>query len=124
MNAVAAPAQPTVIGPTMLIRGEVRADEDIQVCGQLEGTLHMNNSLLVIEQGASVAATVEAGRVVVHGLLVGDTVASVSLTVCHDGSLVGQVTTGSLVLEDGAYLKGKIEAVPASELKLQAGAGS
>ena len=77
----------------------------------------MNDRLLVIEQGASVAAMVRVARVVVHGLLAGDTVASGSLTVYGDGSLVGHVRTGSLVVEDGAYLKCKIETVPASELR-------
>jgi cytoskeletal protein CcmA (bactofilin family) len=119
MTAGAAPAQLTVIGPTMLIRGDVRAGEDVQLLGQLEGTLHMNDSLLVIEQGARVTAMVRAARVVVRGLLVGDTVASESLTVCRDGSLIGQIRTGSLVVEDGACLKSKLETAPASEIKLQ-----
>jgi len=61
---------------------------------------------------------VRASRVVVHGLLLGDTVASSSLTVCRDGSLVGQVRTCSLVVEDGAYLKGMIETVPEPELQI------
>ena len=107
MNAVAAPAQPTVIGPTMLIRGEVFSSESICVRGRLEGTLHMNGSLLVIEQGASVTATL----------------ASDSLTVCRDGSFIGEVRTGSLMVEDGAYLKCKIETVPASELRSLSGPG-
>ena len=119
MTAAAAPAQPTVIGPTMLIQGEIYASEGIYVRGRLEGTLHVDGSPLVIEQGGSVAAMVRAARVVVHGLLLGDTVASSSLTVCRDGSLVGQVKTCSLVVEDGAYLKGRIETVPGSEIDLQ-----
>lgn len=103
MNAVAAPAQPTVIGPTMLIRGEVLSSESICVRGRLEGILHMNGSPLVIEQGASVTATV----------------ASDSLTVCRDGSFIGEVRTCSLVVEDGAYLKGRIETTPRSHFELQ-----
>jgi len=118
MTAGAAPPEPTVIGPTMLIKGEVFASEGIYVRGRLEGTLHVDGSPLVIEQGGSVAAMVRASRVVVHGLLLGDTVASSSLTVCRDGSLVGQVRTCSLVVEDGAYLKGMIETVPEPELQI------
>jgi cytoskeletal protein CcmA (bactofilin family) len=119
MTAGAAPAEPTVIAPTMLIQGEVRSREGIHVRGRLEGILHVNGSRLVIEQGGSVAAMVRAARVVVHGLLLGDTVASSSITVCRDGSLIGEVRTCSLVVEDGAYLKGKIETMPGSELELQ-----
>lgn len=103
----------------MLIQGEVRAGEGIQVRGRLEGTLHLNGSRLVIEPGASVAATVRAAHVEVHGLLLGDTVASSSLTVYRDGSLIGQVRTCLLVVEDGAYLKGRIETLPQPELELQ-----
>jgi cytoskeletal protein CcmA (bactofilin family) len=119
MTAGAAPAQLTVIGPTMLIQGEVRGSEDIYVRGRLEGTLHVTGSRLVIEPGGSVAAMVRAAHVEIHGLLLGDTVASSGLTVRRDGRLTGQVRTCSLVVEDGAYLKGRIEAVPGSELELQ-----
>jgi len=83
MTAGVAPAQPTVIGPTMLVQGEVYASEGIHVRGRLEGTLHVNGGRLVIEEGGSVAAMVRAACVVVHGLLLGDTVASSSLTVCR-----------------------------------------
>ena len=79
----------------------------------------MNDRLLVIEQGASVTAMVRAATVVVRGLLVGDTVASGSLTVCRGSSLTGPVRTASLAVEDGAYLQGRFETAPASELKLR-----
>jgi len=100
---------PTVIGPTMLIRGEFHTGEGIRVYGRLEGSLHATGYRVVVEQAGSVAATVRAGDVVVRGRLEGDTVASGSITVCRDGRLIGEARTARLIVEDGAFVKGKNE---------------
>jgi cytoskeletal protein CcmA (bactofilin family) len=106
--SVAGP-EPTVIGPTMVIQGEVYSNESIRVHGRLEGVLQATDSRVVIEPEGSVKATVRAADVIVRGRLEGETVASGSITVCRDGRLIGEAKTARLVVEDGAYVKGKNE---------------
>ena len=107
----AAPASrpQTTIPPGLFIRGDLHSKEDIRVCGHLEGTVDVGECGLVIESGAKVAATVKAGYVVVHGLLHGGTITAARITLCRDGSFIGQCSGGSLVVEEGAYLQGELE---------------
>jgi len=115
--AIVTPPELTIIGPTMLIQGEMHTRESIRVYGRLEGALNATGCRVVIEQDATVAASLRAADVVVRGRLEGDTVASGSITVCRDGRLIGEARTARLVVEDGAFVKGKNET--GAELKSQ-----
>ena len=110
-SVVAAPSVPpgTIIGRSVLIHGEVHSSEDIQVYGELEGTVDVSGCQIVIEQGGTIAASVKADYVVIHGVLRADNVVSDHITVCRDGSLIGDVKTISLVVEEGAYLRGRLD---------------
>src|SRR5438105_4176310 len=110
-SVVAAPSVPagTIIGRSVLVHGEVHSGEDIQVYGELEGTVDVSGCEIVIEPGGTIAASVLAGYVVIHGVLRADNATSDHITVCRDGSLIGDVKTTSLVVEEGAYLRGRLE---------------
>jgi cytoskeletal protein CcmA (bactofilin family) len=89
------PEEPTVVGATVLISGEISSSEGMTIRGVLEGAVTMDGCRLVIEAGGTVAADVSAG----------------SIAVCRDGTLTGQVKTPSFVVDDGANFNGKIELV-------------
>ncbi|HEY1757563.1 MAG TPA: polymer-forming cytoskeletal protein [Bryobacteraceae bacterium] len=89
------PEEATIIGPSVLISGEIFSREGMTVRGVLEGTLTMEGFRLVIEAGGNVSADVTAG----------------SIAVCRDGTLAGQVRTPSFVVDDGANFNGKIEMI-------------
>ena len=107
----AQPPEPasTVIGSRVRIRGELYCHEDVRVYGELQGTVEASGCEILIEHGGTVAATVKAGYIEVHGALRDGHVTSDRLMICHDGSLTGDAKTNSLVVEEGAYLRGRLE---------------
>lgn len=109
--SAAADAADTMIGPGMVLEGEMHTREDICIFGEMEGTLDASGCLVVIAQGGSIAGSVKAGHVMIHGRLRAPVVNADRITVCSDGSLIANVKANSIVVEDGAYLRGKIETI-------------
>ena len=101
----------TTIAPGLRIYGELSSSESIRVQGEVKGTVDVKGSGLVIEHGGSVTGTVQAAFIVVHGILRGGSVTSDRITVCRNGSVIADVRAGSIAVEEGAYLQGKLDTV-------------
>jgi cytoskeletal protein CcmA (bactofilin family) len=100
-----------VIGKAMVIRGQITSREDMHVDGEIDGTLDMPNCRLTIGPSGKVGAGARAREVEVLGSIDGDVEASRKITIRKGGRLVGDLRTPGIVIEDGAYFKGKIEIV-------------
>lgn len=120
-NAPASPAQTpaplapqptsshkTVFGKSMKIVGEVSSDEELQLDGDLEGKLTLNNRL-TIGPSSKVKANIKAKEVVVSGTVYGNVEAESRITLRTGANLVGDIKTAGIVIEDGAYFKGGID---------------
>jgi cytoskeletal protein CcmA (bactofilin family) len=107
----AAPVGITIIGKAMVIRGQIKSREDLHVDGQVDGTLDVSNCRLTIGSNGKVGAGATAREVDVLGSVSGDVEASKKITIRKGGRLVGDLRTPGIVIEDGAYFKGKIEIV-------------
>jgi cytoskeletal protein CcmA (bactofilin family) len=101
----------TIIGKAMVIRGQIRSREDLHVDGQVDGTLDVSNCRLTVGTSGRVGAGALAREVDVLGSVNGDVEASKKITIRKGGRLVGDLRTPGIVIEDGAYFKGKIEIV-------------
>jgi cytoskeletal protein CcmA (bactofilin family) len=99
-----------VIGETMTINGEIRSQEDLYVAGQVDGTLE-SQSALTIGPNAKVKANIKAREVTIHGTVRGSVEVSDKITIHQNGSLVGDIKTAGIVIDDGAYFKGSIDIV-------------
>ena len=100
-----------VIGRGMIIRGQVRSGEHIQVDGEIEGGLQLPGYDLTVGAQGRVRADVAARQVDVAGIIDGNVDATKKITVRKGGRLLGDLKTPGIVIEDGAYFKGKIEIV-------------
>jgi cytoskeletal protein CcmA (bactofilin family) len=100
-----------VIGKGMIIRGQVRSGEHIQVDGEVEGGLQLPGYDLTVGAQGRVRADVAAREVDVAGIIDGNVDATKKITVRKGGRLLGDLRTPGIVIEDGAYFKGKIEIV-------------
>lgn len=105
----------TVIGRAMVIRGDIVSRESLLVDGQVEGTLELPNSRLVIGANARVGADARAREIEVLGTVAGDLEASKKITIRKGGRLTGDLRTPGIVIEEGAFFKGKIEIVDSEE---------
>ncbi len=110
-----APLGLTIIGKAMVIRGQIRSREDLHVDGQVDGSLDVANCRLTVGTSGRVGAGATAREVDVLGSVNGDVEASKKITIRKGGRLVGDLRTPGIVIEDGAYFKGKIEIVNTEE---------
>ena len=66
------PRNVSVIGPTLIFRGELSADEDLVIEGSIEGTIAHHKKNLTIGKKGRVTADIHASAVIVEGELNGD----------------------------------------------------
>lgn len=105
---VSKPAQKATIGASMHIKGEIRSDEELMVDGEVEGIVE-SGSLLTIGRNGKVRANIRAREVVIFGSVKGNIEAVEKLAIRDQGSLVGDIKTAGISIDDGAYFKGSID---------------
>ena len=103
---------PATIGALMRVDGEIRTAEDLLVDGEVEGVMESQSLVTVGPQG-KVRANIKAREVVIYGDVRGNVEVSDKLAIREQGSLVGDVTSAGISIDDGAYFKGKIDIVRA-----------
>ncbi|MBS1841281.1 MAG: polymer-forming cytoskeletal protein [Acidobacteria bacterium] len=92
------------------IKGEVSGKEDLFIDGILEGKLEMGAASVTIGPNGKVKADIAAREIVVRGSVTGKLAGRDRVQLWNTGSVVGEVQTERLAIEDGAVLRGKIEA--------------
>jgi len=98
------------IGQGIRIKGEVTGSEDLFLDGFVEGKLNLANGSLTIGPNGHVKADVNAREVVVRGQIEGKVSGRDKVALLGSGQIHGEVQTERLVIEDGASLRGKVEA--------------
>ncbi len=99
----------TVIGRDMTIRGSIRSNESLHIDGEVDGSLELPDHRLTIGLHGKVVADARVKEVEVLGRLDGDIDAAKKITIRKGGRLTGDLRTPAIVIEDGAYFKGRIE---------------
>lgn len=97
------------LGSSLHFKGEISGNEDLHVDGSVEGLIHLDDRKLTVGASAKVTADVIAREVVVYGNVKGNLQARDRIEIKKDGSVVGDLTTARIMIEDGAYFKGSIE---------------
>jgi cytoskeletal protein CcmA (bactofilin family) len=97
------------IGKSVVIKGELSGSEDLYVAGQVGGTISLKGNSLRFGPNGQIKASVEAKTVVVQGKLEGNVQASDRVELRKSAVLHGDISTQRISIEEGAYLKGKID---------------
>ena len=98
-----------VLGPGLSVKGQISGDEDLQVEGKVEGPITLKGQRLTVGSAGEIVSDVHAREVIVYGKVRGNLFAEDRVEVKKDGSVIGNITGGRVLIEDGAYLKGQIE---------------
>jgi cytoskeletal protein CcmA (bactofilin family) len=106
---VEADKQTAQFGRSIVVKGEVSGSEDLTIDGQVEGRISLADHALTIGPNATVCADITAKVVTIFGTVLGSITALDKIDVRRSGSVEGDVTCASLVVQDGAILRGKIE---------------
>ena len=105
------PNSAACISQGIRIKGEVTGTEDLFVDGQVEGKLNLTaNSCLTVGPNGDVRADLNAREIIVRGRVEGKVIARDKLLIGSTGQITGEVQTDRLAIEDGALLRGKVEA--------------
>ena len=103
------------LGASLHIKGEITGNEDLVIDGSVEGLVQLEDRKLTVGASARVTADVISREVVVYGNVKGNVRARDRIEIKKDGSVVGDLTTARIMIEDGAYFKGSIEIDKAGE---------
>lgn len=108
-QAPVAPPRPTAsMGKETKVKGDVYSEEELYFDGDIEGSLEVRG-VLTIGPNGKVRANVKAKELVVKGSIHGDVEASDRISIMNGATIVGDVKTAGIVIEDGAYFKGGID---------------
>jgi cytoskeletal protein CcmA (bactofilin family) len=105
----------TSLGPGLSLKGELTGQEDVFLDCKFEGPINFGGNRVTIGKSSVVTGDIVAREAVLHGRLDGDLRAHDRVEVKSGGSLVGDLVTGRISIEEGAYFKGHIEVDPSSK---------
>lgn len=98
----------TAIGPTIVIRGKLKSDEDLIVKGRIDAEIQSSKALL-IENSGVVKANVRVKSARISGVVVGNISAEDKVEIASDGRVVGDLLSPRIVISDGAAFRGRID---------------
>jgi len=99
-----------VLGRSVSVKGQIISEEDLVIDGDVEGTVEVRDHRLTLgPNGKLRASSVKAREIVIQGSLNGNVEAKDKVYIRKDATLVGDITTAGIVIEDGAYFKGGID---------------
>ena len=99
----------SIVGPSILIQGDMTGDEDLVVQGRIEGSITLKKNLLTVGKDGRVNATVSAGTIRVDGTVEGELRGKEQIIVSGTGSVHGNIVAPRVTLEDGCRFKGAID---------------
>lgn len=94
------------LGKGTRVTGKLAFDGPGRIEGHVEGEVSAQDSL-VIGESAVVNAHINGTSIIVHGKVTGDIVARARLELRAPSKVIGNITTASLVIQDGAMFEGK-----------------
>jgi cytoskeletal protein CcmA (bactofilin family) len=102
------------------IRGEVWGDEDLQIDGELSGSVKLVGARVSIGPEGRVAGNIQAREIIVRGTLKGNLRASERILMGSTGRWEGDGVSPRLAIEEGATVRGNLEVADAPEKKAAA----
>jgi cytoskeletal protein CcmA (bactofilin family) len=97
------------IGKSIVFKGDLTGDEDIEIEGQIEGRIDLPKNQLTIGANGRVKAEINAKAVVIIGQVTGDVAATERLEIQASGVVKGDIRAPRLLIQEGAVVNGAVE---------------
>jgi len=97
------------LGAGLQIKGEISGNEDLKLDSKVEGLISIGGFRLTMGPTARLDGDIVAREAVIAGEVHGDISAFDRIEVTKSASIVGDLTTSKILIEEGAYFKGGIE---------------
>ncbi len=122
-NVPAEPARKaSVLGKTLVFRGELSADEDLVLQGRVEGSIHHSQSLTVGVDGV-VIGDIHAASITVEGTVEGNLHGSTSVLIGATAKVQGNVSAPRVGIREGAQFNGAVDMGSARKAQSQSTSG-
>ena len=99
----------SVVGPSIIVQGDMTGDEDLVVQGRVEGSISLKKNLVTVGKDGRVNATVNAQSIRIEGTVEGELHGREQVIVTRTGSVSGNIVAPRVTLEDGCRFKGAID---------------
>lgn len=100
--------QTSILGPTLKFKGELTANEDLVIQGQIEGSINHTSNLTIGEEG-KLKADVVAEHISVEGHVDGDLEGRNAVVVKNNANVTGNIFSPVVTLHEGATFNGRID---------------
>ncbi len=109
MPGVNVPDGVTLIGRTIVIKGEVRADEHLIVEGQVDGRIMVPKHGLAVGAHGRVTSEILARTITVLGQVDGKLTATERVELLKSGRVQGRIVAATLIINEGAHFNGVVD---------------
>lgn len=99
----------SIIGKSLVFKGELTAAEDLLIQGQIKGSVKHNATNLTVGAHGKVDADIDANSVIVQGKVRGDIRGEKSIVVEPSARVQGNLYAPVIGLKEGAKFKGSID---------------
>ncbi len=114
-------ANGTLIGKTMVIRGEISGAEDILLNGIVDGNITLHEGRLTVGAEGHAKAKVEVREVVIAGRVEGSVRAKDKAELRGTASFIGDLSAPHLLIEGEAMIKASLDTTEGREIKAAKG---
>jgi cytoskeletal protein CcmA (bactofilin family) len=90
------------------VKGDITGTDDLVIDGAVEGLIELDEGNVTVGKTAKLTADINARDVVVYGQVKGNVSARGRIEIRKDGSVIGNLTTAQIMIEQGADFKGLI----------------
>ena len=97
------------IGQSIIFKGELAGDEDLEIEGQVDGNVNLQNHQLTVGANGRLRAEVQAKTIIVIGQVIGNLTATERIEVQATGVVEGDLRAPRLNVQEGAVLNGAID---------------
>jgi len=97
------------IGKSIVFKGELSGNEDLQIDGKVEGTVSLPGNELTIGATAQITAEVNAKSVQVIGKITGNVTATERIEVHANGEVKGDIKAPKLLIQEGPVVNGSVQ---------------
>ena len=115
--------QVSVLGPTLKFKGDLTANEDLVIQGQVEGKINHSSNLTIGKEG-KVKANVRAEHITVEGTVDGDLEGRKGVAVKETANVTGNIASPTVTLHEGSTFNGNIDMSGNAKSKSEPAGGS
>ncbi len=108
------------IGKSIFIKGELSGGQDLIIDGSVEGEIRLKENQVTVGDNGKISGEIYAKTITIHGEVVGNMFAGEKLEIKASGSLIGDINSPRIIVEDGAYFKGSVEMEAEAQKRLEA----